>query len=117
MIDIDQVRSIALALPGTFEQATHGGRPSWRTKRRMFTWVRDDPEALVIWVDSIDERNALVAAEPDKFFIISHYDNDPIVLVDLDRVDCDEAAELIIDSYRSRAEPSLIANLDKRVTE
>ncbi|MGF1665113.1 MAG: MmcQ/YjbR family DNA-binding protein [Acidimicrobiia bacterium] len=113
MISIDEIRTIALALPGSFEQSSYGGRPSWRTKRRMFTWVRDDPEALVIWVDSIDERDALVAAEPDTFFTTSHYDNHPIVLVCLDRIDGEEAAELITDSYRHRAEPSLVLRLDQ----
>lgn len=115
MISIDEIRTIALALPGSFEQASYGGRPSWRTKRRWFTWVRDDPEALVIWVDSIDERDALVAAEPDTFFTTSHYDQHRIVLVHLDRIDREEAAELITDSYRCRAEPSLIARLDQHL--
>lgn len=112
---IDEIRVIALALPGSFEQASYGGRPSWRTKRRMFTWVRDDPEALVIWVDSTDERNALVAAEPDTFFTTSHYDNHPVLLVHLDRIDREEAAELITDSYRHRAEQSLVAQLDQHL--
>lgn len=71
MISIEEIRTIALGLPGSFEQASYGGRPSWRTKRRMFTWVRDEPEALVVWVDSIDERDALAAAEPDTFFTTS----------------------------------------------
>lgn len=113
MISIEEIRTIALGLPGSFEQASYGGRPSWRTKRRMFTWVRDEPEALVVWVDSIDERDALAAAEPDTFFTTSHYDNHPIVLVRLDRIDHEEAIELITDSYRHRAEPSLVARLDR----
>jgi hypothetical protein len=115
VISIEEIRTIALGLPGSFEQASYGGRPSWRTKRRMFTWVRDDPEALVVWVDSIDERDALVAAEPDTLFITSHYDNYPILLVRLDRIDHEEAVELITDSYRHRAESFLVARLDRPV--
>lgn len=43
----------------------------------------------------------------------SHDDNHPIVLVRLDRIDHEEAVELITDSYRHRAEPSLLARLDR----
>jgi hypothetical protein len=75
--------------------------------------VRADPEALVIWVDSTEERDFLVAAEPEKFFTTSHYENHPIVLVRLDRIDREEAVELVTDSYRQRAEPSLVARLDR----
>lgn len=50
---------------------------------------------------------------PTHFFTTSHYDNHPIVLVRLDRIDREEAVELITDSYRHRAEPSLVARLDR----
>ena len=46
MISHDDVRAIALGLPGAEERASYGGQPSWRTPSRMFTWIRDDPEAL-----------------------------------------------------------------------
>lgn len=37
MMNEDDVRRIALNLLGAYEQESYGGRPSWRTKRRMFT--------------------------------------------------------------------------------
>lgn len=43
----------------------------------MFTWIRDDPEALVVWVES-GKKNALIEAEPEKFFTTAHYDDHPI---------------------------------------
>ncbi len=103
MVTHDDVRAIALALPGSFEQESYGGRPSWRTKARMFTWIRDDPEALVVWVESEEEKSALLAAEPRTFSTTPHYDGQPIVLVDLAAVDAEEAGELIIESWRLRA--------------
>lgn len=112
MITIDDVRAIAGDLPGVYEQPSYGDRPSWRTKQRMFTWIRDDPEALVIWVDSVEERDAFIQSDPEVFFTTDHYDGQPIVLVHLDQVDRDEAAELIIDSFRLRAPPSLVSQLD-----
>ena len=108
MITHDDVRRIALSLPGSFEQESYGGRPSWRTKARMFTWIREDPEALVVWVDSEEEKQALIASEPRTFSTTSHYDGHPIVLVDMEAVDRDEAEELITESWRLRAPKALV---------
>jgi hypothetical protein len=112
MVTTDDVRRMALGLPGAFEQESYGGRPSWRTKPRMFTWIRDDPEALVVWVDSEDEKHALIAADPAKFSTTSHYDGHAIVLVDLGAVGLDEAAELITESWRLRAPRKLVREWD-----
>jgi hypothetical protein len=73
----------------------------------MFAWLRDEPEALVVWVESLEEKEALIAAEPGTFFTTAHYDGQPIVLVRLESVDRDEARELITDSWRLRAPRSL----------
>jgi len=112
LITHDDVRRIALGLPGSYEQDSYGGRPSWRTKARMFTWIRDDPEALVVWVESVEEKDALIASEPDKFFTTPHYDDHPIVLVRLEGVDAQEATELITESWRLRAPRSLVRDWD-----
>ena len=112
MVDHDDVRRIAMALPGVEERASYGGRPSWRTPARMFTWIRDDPEALVLWVDSVEERDALIAAEPDTFFTTPHYDGEAIVLARLDPLDEQEATELITDSWRLRAPKRQVAAFD-----
>jgi hypothetical protein len=112
MVSHDDIRSIALALPGTEERASYGGRPSWRTKTRMFAWIREDPEALVIWVDSEEEKHALIASEPSTFFTTPHYDGSPMVLVHLEAIDRQEATELITDSWRLRAPRSLVKEWD-----
>lgn len=112
VITIDDVRAIASDLPGAYEQASYGGRPSWRTKPRAFTWVRDDPEALVVWVASVEEKLALIDAEPGKFFTTSHYDGHPLLLVRLGGVDRAEAVELIEESFRLRAPKRLVTALD-----
>lgn len=88
---------------------TYGDRPSWRTKPRMFAWVRDEPEALVVWVPSLDEKDALLAAGPMVFFTTPHYDGDPIVLVDLAEIELAEAGELLTESWRLRAPRRLVA--------
>ena len=112
MITHDDVRAIALGLPGTMERPSYGGRPSWRTKDRMFTWIRDDPEALVVWVETEDDKEVLLASDADVFFTTPHYDGQPIVLVRLDVVDVEEARELITESWRLRAPRSAVRAWD-----
>ena len=103
MITYDDVRKVALALPEAYEHGSHGGQPSFRTKPRMFAWIRDDPEALVVWVESEEDKHALIASEPKKFFTTPHYDGYPMVLVNLKTVGVKEATELITESWRLRA--------------
>lgn len=112
MITRDDIRRIAGGLPGAYEQATYDQAPSWRTKPRMFTWIRDDPAALVVWVASEEEKSALIAADSIKFFTTPHYAGQPIVLVSLDHVGKDEARELIVESWRLRAPSRLVKAWD-----
>jgi len=51
-------------LPG-WGSATRGLRP---------------PEALVVWVEAVEDEEGLIAADPFKFFTTPHYDGQPIVL-------------------------------------
>ncbi len=84
----------------------------------MFTWIRelDEPdrpeEALVVWVESLDEKEAMLASEPNKFFTISHYDGHAMVLVDLAKVDEDELTELLTESWRQRATKTAVKAWD-----
>ena len=112
MITHADVREIASSFPETEERPSYGGRPSWRTKQRMFIWIRDDPEALVIWVEGEGEKQAMIASEPKKFFTTPHYDGSPIVLVRLTAVTKKEARELITESWRLRAPKSLVKQWD-----
>lgn len=104
---VAMIRAAALALPETFEQPSYDGQPSWRTKPRMFAWVRTDPEALVVWVPSLDDKEAMLASEPALFFTTPHYNGLPIVLVRLERLSAPRAESLLLTSYRVRAPRSL----------
>ena len=97
------VRRISLTLPGAYERESYGGSPSWRTTRRMFAWIRDDDGALVVWASSVEEKEALIAAEPEKYSTTPHYSGHPAFLVNLTEIDVDELTELITDSWRYRS--------------
>lgn len=74
----------------------------------MFVRIRDEPDSLVVWVESEDEKLALIAAEPAKFFTTPHYEGEPILLVRLSAVDQREVCELVTESWRLRAPRSLV---------
>lgn len=103
MVTEAQIRKIALALPNALERASYGGCPSWRTDKRMFAWIRTAPDALVVWVDSLDAKEILLEHEPEIFFTTSHYDGYPMLLVRLDKLDAKRARSLIEESHRLRA--------------
>jgi hypothetical protein len=80
----------------------------------MFTWIRDRPEALVVWVENLDDKEILIATEPRVFFTTPHYDGYPMVLVRLEAIDAKRARELITESWRLRAPKSLLKKTGKR---
>jgi len=71
--------------------------------------VRTDPDALVLRVLDMGEREALLQGQPEVFFSTPHYDGHPYVLVRLEGVDPVELAELIEEVWRLRAPKRLVA--------
>jgi len=75
--------------------------------------VRTNPDALVIRVLDLGDREALLKGQPDVFFTTPHYDGYPNILVRLEAVDRQELTELLEESWRFRAPPRLIDELDR----
>jgi hypothetical protein len=108
----DDVRRIALALPETIEKPWYGS-PGFRVKGKGFLRIRSEAEgALVVFVNDLEEKEALLASDPETFFTTSHYDGYPTVLVDLAAIDVDELTELIVDAWRVKAPKRLRAAYD-----
>lgn len=110
MADVAALRRLALALPDT-EEGTSWGTPSWRVRKKMFARVRDDGEAVVVRVDR-GERELLIGAEPDVFYITDHYRNYHYMLVRLEAIPEDELAEVLEDSWRRAAPKTLVKARD-----
>jgi hypothetical protein len=124
MADLDDARRIALSLPETIGDSgfavLRGGKP------RGFAWVWKErvepnkprvpcPEVLAVRTASLDEKEVLIAAEPEKYFTEPHYNNFPAVLVRLANVELDELEELLIDGWRSQAPKALLKQFDAQV--
>lgn len=120
MATVDDVREIALALPGVQEVVNgHTGEAAWRLKSGQVAWLRGPratdlrqfdelgrswPDGVVIGVRTagLEEKEALLAAERDVLFTIPHFDGYPAVLVRLDAIDRERLAELLTDAWLSR---------------
>ncbi|MGI8595278.1 MAG: MmcQ/YjbR family DNA-binding protein [Solirubrobacteraceae bacterium] len=109
----DDVVAIGLDLPGV-ELGTSYGTPALRVRGKGMCRLRSDPDALVLRVIDVADREALLSGQPDVFFSTPHYDGYPYVLVRLDVVDRAELGELLEDAWRIRASKRLIAELDAR---
>ena len=113
---LEDARRIALALPATSEKVSWGSL-HWRVRDRGFAWERplrktdlaalgdDAPTGEILGVRVADEaeKEALVAAEPEVFFTIPHFDGWPAVLVRLEAIGLDELTEVITDAWLDRA--------------
>jgi len=107
----DDVVAIGLRFPEV-EVSTWFGTPSLKASGKGICRMRTDPDALVLRVLDLGEREALLQGQPDAFFSTPHYDGHPYVLVRLEAVDPEELVELIEDAWRLRARKRAVKAYD-----
>jgi hypothetical protein len=107
----EDVVAIGTRLPG-IEVGSSFGTPSLKVRNKFICRMRTNPDALVLRVTHLGEREALLQGDPEMFFTTPHYDGYPAVLVRLDKVDPTELAELLEDAWRLQAPKRLVAQYD-----
>ena len=117
----DDVRELALSLPGVVEIPSEGF--DFRVGGKGFVWsyperrpgkprvIRTD--IAVLFVGDEAEKQALLLGEPEVFFTTSSYDGWPLVMLRLTEVDAGRLAELVTDAWRMRAPDALASDLDE----
>ena len=108
----DTVLELARRLPEV-EEGTCYGTPALRVKGRFLARLRADGETLVVKIN-IFERQYLMDADPEVFFITDHYRDYPSVLVRLPLVQPAQLAERLEDGWRIVAPKRLVAAFDAR---
>jgi hypothetical protein len=98
-ITYETVRRIALAFPHV-EEGTSYRTPALKVKGKLFVRLREDPDSLVIKMP-FDQREELMAADPETYYITDHYRDYPWMLVHLSKVRADALHELLQIAYRS----------------
>ncbi|MGH3159843.1 MAG: MmcQ/YjbR family DNA-binding protein [Streptosporangiaceae bacterium] len=111
MVAEEDVRRVALSLPGSVERPYNRLPLVPRAKQSVpaYSWA---PDTFFVRCADVEERNELLKAEPGKFFITTHYDGYPGLLVRLSQVDLDEMTEIVTESWRLCAPKRLLAAYD-----
>jgi hypothetical protein len=124
MADQDDVRRIALALPGVVEDNDRFAFSVERKgKAKGFVWVWQErvhpkkprvPQPRVIAARVADEleKATLLAADPAVFFTEPHYNGFPAVLVRLAEVTNAVLRKVVIEAWRCQAPKELVAAHD-----
>ena len=99
MVTVDDVRAIALSLPRSYEAFVQG-RIKFRVGRYVWLSFSRD-ETVMGFAFPKEEREALVASEPEKFMMPGRGDmRYHWVHVRLAAIDDEEMRELVIDAWR-----------------
>ena len=97
-VTVDDVRRVALALPRTTEHLIRD-RVKFRVKQIVYVAFSRD-ETLMGFGFPKEQREALVASEPDKFLMPDTSDlRYNWVVARLDALDVDEMTELVTDAW------------------
>ena len=97
-LTFDDVREIALSMPEV-EETTAYGMPAFKAGKTRFAGQpvrrRDvEPNSLGVSV-SFEERDRLIAARPDVYYLTEHFANYPAVLARVANMQRDELRELL----------------------
>ncbi|TLQ42520.1 MmcQ/YjbR family DNA-binding protein [Streptomyces marianii] len=110
MATADDVRRIALALPGAVEKLAWG-LPTFRVGQggRIFASLDDDDQVIGVKCPQ-EDRERLIASEPHKFFVREGHDDAYAWLrVRLDALDDEEELyAVLLDSWRQAAPRRLL---------
>jgi hypothetical protein len=113
-----EVRRICLGLPETSERPSHGEPTFFVRQKRSFATVWDshhgDGRFALICAAPAGMQSALVAADPERFFVPAYFGHRGWIGVRLDRgFERDEIAGIVEDAFAEVAPPSLVERVEE----
>lgn len=95
------VRKMALMLDGV-EESTSYGTAAFKIRGKLIARLKEDGESLVVGT-TFEEREEMMRAEPETYYITDHYLKYPWVLVRLPEVHPDALRDLLKGAVRLAA--------------
>jgi hypothetical protein len=96
------VRKLGLDLPDV-EEGTTWGTPALKVDGKMFACIAShksaEPGTLVVRIP-FNQRDEMIATEPDIYYLKDHYVGYPCVLVRLSRIREDALRDLLLTGWR-----------------
>ncbi len=123
MQTLDDVAELAASLPEVTEGERHGNR-AWSVAGKGFAWERPFSQAdlkrfgdetapdgpiLAVRVGDLNEKEAVLAAQPQAFFTIPHFNGYAAVLIQLRLVSRPALRDALLDGWLACAPPRLTA--------
>ena len=106
-----RVVQIAQALPGVEESRSYG-TPAIKVKRKFLARLRSEAEGGLAIACDIMEREMLLQAAPETFYITDHYAPHAMVLINLETVRWDAMPGILERAWRLVATPTLIKEFE-----
>ena len=102
---------LAMQLPGVEETRAYG-TPAIKVKGKFLARLRSEAEGGLAIRCSFNERDILLMAAPEVFYITDHYANHPAILINLAGVDWAAMPAIIENAWRIAAPPALVKKYD-----
>lgn len=107
-----QARRIALSFPGVYEKPSYG-TPAFFIAKKLFTQVGSHKRRdIMVLTESFEERDHLIAADPETFYITDHFKNYKGLLARIDRLDTTTFRALLERRWRAIAPKKLLKEFD-----
>jgi hypothetical protein len=111
--DFAAALKLAKRFPG-IESDTSYGTPAIRVSGKFMARLRTEAEGwLAIRCDFVD-REILLQSAPHVFHLTPHYENYPMILVDLAAIDSATLLEVVERAWRRQAPKKLVREFDER---
>jgi hypothetical protein len=102
-----RVVKLASRLPAVEESRSYG-TPAIKAGGKFLARLRSEAEGGLAIRCSFNDRDMLLLAAPDVFYITDHYANYPAILINLEKVNWDAMPGIIENAWRLAVPPKLL---------